>query len=88
MAQCSESNSTTSLDALAIGHLRSSGRLSCSKIICTHVGLNHVRQIQNGATNLRKIWITLDKPSLLKGKQRTLSKSLLSELDLTTHQAF
>ena len=37
MAQCSESNSTTSLDAFAIGHLRSSGRLSCSWIICTQV---------------------------------------------------
>ena len=32
MAQCSESSSTTSLDTFAIGHLRSSSRLSCSRI--------------------------------------------------------
>jgi hypothetical protein len=35
IAQCSESSSTTSLDALPIGHLRSAGRQFCSMTTCS-----------------------------------------------------
>lgn len=34
IAQCSDNNSTISFDALAIGHLRSSGLLICSSTTC------------------------------------------------------